>query len=321
MGDESVVGEWVVADGEAGRRLDRFLASKVPDWSRSKLQSFIKAGRVEVCGCAQEKSGTPLLAGQRVRARLPERRPEATPTDLARLAILFEDEHILVVDKPAGLLTHRRESGLEISLAELAQAHCGPLPSPQGTERPGIVHRLDRETSGVIVLGKHEASLEGLLGQFKSRTVSKTYAVLVAGRPRFASDWIEEPLGRQPKHPERMGVLGAADGGRAAETFYQVQERFDGFAYLHCLPKTGRTHQIRVHLNVAGLEVLGDKVYRLRKGKICKLPQAAPPAHRQMLHAQRLELKHPIKGEALVFEAPLPADFARLLDWLRESSK
>jgi len=304
--------EWTVPSEAEGERLDRFLAARVPDWSRSKLQAFIKEGLVEVAGRPQRKSGAPLGAGERVAARLPESRPAADPARARELAVLFEAEHLLVVDKPAGLLTHRREASPEVSLAELAVARCGPLPSPQGEDRPGIVHRLDRETSGAIALGKTEAALAGLLAQFQAREVRKTYEVLVAGRPRFASDWLEAPIGRHPRHPERMGVLPEGEGGRPAATFYEVIERWGDFAHLRALPKTGRTHQIRVHLSSIELEVLGDKVYRVRKGRRPALPEGAPAPRRQMLHAARLELRHPTSGEALSFEAPRPADFEAL---------
>lgn len=317
---EATVQEWQVSSAEEGARLDRFLASKVAHWSRSRLQALIKDGRVEIGGRAQRKSGTTLVAGDRITARLPESQPRARAAQARRLAILFEDEELLVVDKPAGLLTHRGAGGAELSLADMAEAHCGPLPSPQGAERPGIVHRLDRETSGVIVLGKSETGQAELLRQFRRREVQKTYAVLVAGEPRFASDWIEAPLGRNPRHPERISVLAEQDGGRAAATFYEVQERFEGFAHLLCRPKTGRTHQIRVHLCAAGLEVVGDKLYRPQHAKPRTLPEGAPQPRRQMLHALRIEFVHPSTGEPVVFEAPPAADFMALLHWLREST-
>lgn len=305
---------------DAGQRLDRFLVERLEGWSRSRLQGLIRDGLVEVGGRAERKAGAPLAAGASVRVELPPRDPKATPEQGRSLVVLHEDEALLVVDKPAGLLTHRLESGAEVSLAELAEARCGPLPSVQGEGRPGIVHRLDRHTSGVVVLAKQAPALEALLRQFRDREVKKTYAVLTAGEPRFASDWIEAPLGRDPRRPDRVRVLTPAEGGREAATFYEVQERLDGFTYLHCFPKTGRTHQIRVHLNHLGLEVLGDTVYRLRNSRLPSLPPEAPKPRRQMLHALRLELKHPVSGEPLEFEAELPADFGALLAWLKSRS-
>lgn len=311
--------EWVVTAEDEGERLDRFLVERTQGWSRSKLQAFIKEGLVQVDGQVQGKTGIPLITGQRVSVGLPEHAPKASPLQVkGQLHVLHEDEHVLIVNKPAGLLSHRREGGTEISLAELAEAHCGPLPSPQGESRPGIVHRLDRETSGVMVLGKTEAAQTELMRQFQERTVSKTYAVLVSGALRFDSDWIEEPLGRDPRRPDRIRVLEEEEGGRPASTFYEVVERYGDFSLLHCQPKTGRTHQIRVHLNVAKLDVIADKVYRVRTRRNPTLPEDAPKVTRQMLHALRLELTHPATSEALVFEAPLPADFETLRAWLAE---
>ncbi|MFT7487603.1 MAG: 23S rRNA pseudouridine1911/1915/1917 synthase [Candidatus Paceibacteria bacterium] len=319
MATESQAHEWVVSAAEEGVRLDLFLASKLQGRSRSKLQTLVKDGLVEVEGHFQCKSNTNLVQGEVVRAQLPQNAPTVSAEEAARqLPILFEDDDILVVDKPAGLLSHRTEGGNEITLAELAVAHAGPLPSVQGEGRPGVVHRLDRETSGVMVLGKNEQSLNELMRQFREREVTKTYAVLVAGEPRFQSDWIELPLGRPPRHPERMGVKAEADGGRPASTFYDVQERFEGFTFLHCQPKTGRTHQIRVHLSEIEMEVIGDKVYRA-KGKRLKRPgDDAPRSHRQMLHARRLEFKHPVTGQPLSFQVELPEDFQALLDYFRK---
>jgi len=311
--------EWTVATEDEGERLDRFLAARLESWSRSKLQSFVRDGLVTVGERTPTKPGTVLAAGERVRAALPEHDPQPDPDTLTReLAILHEDEDVLVVDKPTGLLSHRTEGGQQITLAELADAYCGPLPSPQGERRPGIVHRLDRETSGVMVLGKTQAAMDELMRQFREREVTKTYAVIVAGTPRFQSDWIEASLGRNPRQPDRMDVVTEADGGRTAATFYEVQERLPGGAYVFCKPKTGRTHQIRVHLTSVGLEVVGDKIYRVR-GRRPQLPREAPNPRRQMLHALRLELKHPTSGAPLTCEAPLPEDFAHLLTWLRSA--
>ena len=311
-------GQWTVTEAEEGERLDRFLAAHIEGISRSKLQVLIKEGRVKIDAREQRKAGTPLNIGDSIETDFPAEEPLATREEsVQRLEILHEDEDLLVVNKPAGLLTHRRDAGNEVSLADLAEAYCGPLPSPQGEDRPGIVHRLDRETSGVIVLGKNEVALEELLRQFREREVTKTYALLVSGEPRFTSDWIEEPLGRDPRRPERISVLDVGEGGRAASTFYEVQERLDGFAFLHCQPKTGRTHQIRVHMNAIGIDVVGDRVYRVRNSTNPKVPSDAPKAHRQMLHARRIELRHPKSGKAVSFESPLPADFEALLLWLR----
>ncbi|MFT7668399.1 MAG: 23S rRNA pseudouridine1911/1915/1917 synthase [Planctomycetota bacterium] len=315
-------GEWTVSPEEDGERLDRFIAGLMKDWSRSKVQGFIKDGMVTVAGEKQLKPSALLTGGASIVAEFPVYAPRASRADSDRLLdVIFEDDDLLVVGKPAGLLSHRRDGGSEISLAELADAHCGPLPSPQGDNRPGIVHRLDRETSGVMVLGKTEKAMKNIMRQFKAREVKKTYGVLVTGKPRFLSDWIDEPLGRSTRHPDRISVLDEDSGGKPASTLYEVQERFNGFAFLHCTPKTGRQHQIRVHMNAVGMDVLGDRVYHVRNSTNRKLPYEAPRPHRQMLHALRLEFTHPTSKERVHFEKPLPLDFVTLLDWLRENEK
>jgi 23S rRNA pseudouridine1911/1915/1917 synthase len=313
--------EWVVDAADEGERLDRFLAERLPDRSRSRLQALVREGRVSVDGEVRKKPGAPLAAGERVRAELPELDPRP---DAARarqeLVVLHEDEQLLVVDKPAGLLSHRTEGGAEITLAELAEARSGPLPSSQGEGRPGIVHRLDRDTSGVMVLARTPEAMEALLRQFREREVEKTYEALVAGEPRFHSDWIDEPLGRHPRQPDRVCVLPEEEGGRPASTYYEVLERLPGGAHLLCRPRTGRTHQIRVHLVSVGLEVVGDRVHRVQ-GRRPALPEGAPRPRRQLLHARRLELTHPGTGERVAYEAPLPEDFTAQLEWLRAAAE
>jgi 23S rRNA pseudouridine1911/1915/1917 synthase len=301
-----------------GARLDAALVAVRVNSSRSKLQALIKSGGVMVDGEVVLKPGTPVASGSELCLTLPAGASAPTAADSRRaLDVLFEDEHLIAISKPPGLLTHRTERGGENSLAELARALYGDLPSLQGEDRPGIVHRLDRETSGVLVLGRTEEALTELMRQFREREVRKTYQALVHGDPRFDSDWIEEPLGRDPRHPDRVAVVPVAEGGREAQTFYEVQERFGELAFLHATPKTGRTHQIRVHLLSIGAPVIGDRVYRLQRGRTPKLPEGVTLPRRQMLHAFKLELKHPVTGDALCFEAPPPGDFAELLEALR----
>lgn len=319
MPEQQVVHRWSVAPAQAGERLDVVLAGELGDHSRSRLQAWIKQGRVsldeEVCA----KPGSLVVAGARIEVRLPEAAPRLDAAEVRKsLEVLFEDEALVVVNKPAGLLTHRTERGGENSLAELARSLYGELPSPQGEDRPGIVHRLDRETSGVIVLGRTDEALAELMRQFREREVQKTYQAIVHGDPRFDSDWIEAPLGRDARHPDRVAVVSREEGGRAAETYYEVRERFGGFTHLSASPKTGRTHQIRVHLDHVGCPVVGDRVYRSKRGGSAPPPPGASAPRRQLLHAQRLELRHPTSGEQLSFEAPTPRDIAAWLEALRE---
>ncbi len=301
-----------------GVRLDVALVAELSELSRSRLQALVRAGGVSLDGEVAQKPGSTVLKGMRIEVRLPEQAPAPSAAESRRsLEVIHEDEHLFVINKPPGLLTHRTERGGENSLAEHARALYGELPSPQGEDRPGIVHRLDRETSGVIVLGRTQGALEELMRQFKAREVQKTYKAIVHGDPRFHSDWIDEPLGRDERYPERMAVVGEDEGGRAASTFYEVQERFGNFTYLHASPKTGRTHQIRVHLQAIGHPVVGDRVYRKLRGSPAKLPENAPAPWRQMLHAYKLEFKHPVSGEPVSFEAEPPQDFIELLESLR----
>lgn len=309
---------WCVPAHQAGERLDRALVEALPTFSRSRLQALIKAGRVRVEGLVARKPGNVVGEGSTIEVDLPQA-PIAPPPreSRRRLQVLWSDDDLAVVDKPPGLLSHRGEGAEEVSLGDLARSAFGDLPSLQGADRPGIVHRLDRDTSGVMVLGLTRESLEGLMRQFRERKVQKRYRALVLGEPRFDSDWIEEPVGRSKRHPDRMNITPLDEGGKEARTFYTVLERFGTAASLACEPKTGRTHQIRVHLSSIGLPVLGDRVYRTKGGRPVQLGAGAPVAKRQMLHAERLQFTHPRSGEGMSFEAPLPADFEEVLEGLR----
>jgi 23S rRNA pseudouridine1911/1915/1917 synthase len=267
------------------------------------------------------KPGAMLFAGQWVECRLA---PPAEPVDRPALSvheplfILHEDAYILVIDKRPGLASHPAEGARDdriATVASLARAHCGTLPALSGHDRPGIVHRLDKDTSGVMVLAKTEESFYFLQSQFKARTLEKEYRCLSYGTARFDSDWIEAAIADHPSRPDRMVVV--KEGGRAAATYYEVVERFAGYTHFRCLPKTGRTHQIRVHMEHAGYSLVGDKVYRARSQQHLALPAECPPAPRQLLHAYRLTFTHPWSREALTFQAPIPPDMERVLAWLR----
>jgi len=309
-----------VPESLAGQRLDKALAELIPGTSRTRLQALIREGRATLDGRPCTRPGTPLEAGARIVLDLAE--PEARGPEVAPqgLELLHEDAAILVFAKPAGLLTHAPSPGSrKPSVAGTAEARCGPLPHIQGADRPGIVHRLDALTSGVIVLGRTARALEDLKAQFKARTVKKRYAAIVHGEPRFDSDWIETAIARVAdgaRGADRFHTV-AAGAGREARTYFEVRERFRGFALLRVEPRTGRTHQIRVHLTSIGHPLVGDRKYRWRGALRVPLPPAAPAPERQALHAERLELRHPETGLAVAFEAPLPEDMRRLLEWLR----
>jgi 23S rRNA pseudouridine1911/1915/1917 synthase len=307
-------------DGHAGWRLDRVLVELIPDNSRARLQAWIREGRVEVDGNRVEKPSVEVAARVSIDIVPPAPVDREVREQMARsFSVLFEDEHLIAIDKPAGMLTHPNERTDQGTLADLAEGRFGPLPKIQGEDRPGIVHRLDRWTSGVMVLGRTPGALEDLKRQFKERTVEKTYLGLIHGVPRFDSDWIDAPIVRPLNRRDRYHVAREEDEGRPAQTYYEVRERFAGFAFLACQPKTGRTHQIRVHLTSIGHPLVGDRVYRQRGALPTPVPDDAPVVDRQSLHAHVLKVDHPVTGERLSFEAPLAADVEALVTWLREN--
>ena len=302
-----------------GARLDRALAALFPEHTRAWAQAQVRAGRVKVDGQTVAKSSAAVRSGAAL--ELSPGAPSEGSGDLQPRAaapaieIVHADEHLIVVNKPAGLLTHRAGARRESSVAEQAESRFGRLPSLQGADRPGIAHRLDVDTSGLLALGRSEPALAGLVRAFRERRVAKRYEAIVQGEPRFDSLWIESPIARSERHPERMEIAAPGEG-RPAETFYSVRRRFRGFAHLDCRPTTGRTHQIRVHLASIGHALVGERTYRAPGGRKSALPDSAPALARHALHAAELAFEHPITGEALVFSCALPPDLAELLAWL-----
>jgi 23S rRNA pseudouridine1911/1915/1917 synthase len=317
MAASEEIESFVVPPEREGERLDRMLVER-SGVSRTRVQHWIKEGRVRVEGAVCSRPGVALEAGWRIELVRPE---EVEVEDFRAVAdelvVLHADESLLVLDKPAGLLVHPGAGRGRHTLAALADLRFGPLPTVEGEDRPGVVHRLDRLTSGVIVMARTQAALESLQAQFRARTVAKTYLALVHGSPRFDSDWIESPIGPDPRQTDRFRVVDIGKG-REASTYYEVRERFHGFTWLCARPRTGRTHQIRVHLSSVGMPLVGDPLYHPGGALAVPLPGHSPSLHRQALHALELELDHPATGERMRFEAPLPEDLARLLAWLRE---
>lgn len=309
-----------VAPGDAGIRLDVFLANQPEVGHRQLARTLIERGAVQLPG-RRVRPGLVLEPGQTVTfAVVPEvpRDPLAPDLPLPEVPVLYDDPCLCVIDKPAGLAAHPSEDRnfFAHTVASWAQARFGNLPTVADAERPGIVHRLDRDTTGVMVVAKTAPVLEALRLQFRERLVEKEYRCIVFGEPRFHSDWIERAIAADPKHPDRMTVVD--EGGRESATYYEVEERFVGFAHVRCQPKTGRTHQIRVHMTSIGHSLVGDRVYRSRLRQHAALPADAPEPRRQCLHARRLVLTHPETQQRLAFEAPLPADMRALLAWLRQ---
>jgi 23S rRNA pseudouridine1911/1915/1917 synthase len=289
--------EFVVSENDAKARLDQFLAKRLPEYSRSRIQQLIRSGFVRL----NEQSTRPrqiVRGGDKIDLIEPppekiDIRPEPMP-----LEILFEDDDLIVINKPTGLTVHPGAGQRDHTLVNALVSHCATLSGIGGKERPGIVHRLDKETSGCLVVAKNDTAHRELSKQFAARTVEKIYLALVAGKLRKAAGVIEAKIGRHPIHRQRMSAT--SPRGRSAKTEYRVIRSSDQASLIECRLHTGRTHQIRVHLHHLGHPVVGDKIYAPRFAK--NLP-------RQMLHAWKLGFRHPRTGEWKHFEAPLPDDF------------
>ncbi len=291
-----------------GARLDVALAALLPAITRTRAQGLIRDGHVIVNSQVAARPGLRLAAGDRIRVRLPapttsELQPESIPLD-----VIFEDADVLLVNKPAGMVVHPAVGHATGTLVHAALAHAPDLEGIGGEIRPGVVHRLDKDTSGLILLAKNDAAYHSLQEQFKSRTISKIYLAIAEGHPPTKTGKVEAPIGRDPKNRKRMAVVGAGRG-RSAVTTYRVREDFRDACLLETHPETGRTHQIRVHLAFLGCPVAGDRVYGHRRPVV--------EAPRQMLHAWRLRLVLPGASEPREFEAPVPRDFERVLAELR----
>jgi len=311
--------KFTVSDAARGTRLDHVVQGLVTGISRNRLQTWIREGHVRWQGAVVTKPGLILLDGGALEIDV-ETRPE-TPVSRSTgdITVLHEDDDIVVIDKPAGMLTHKNSEYGELGAADLVVARFGTMGDLGDPLRPGVAHRIDRETSGVLVFGRTDAALRALKDQFRARSIAKTYTAIVHGAPRFDSDWIESWLGRSERVRDRIGTLPEGEG-RFASTYYETRERFEGFALLAAFPKTGRTHQIRVHMSAAGLPLVGDDLYKPRGRVLSKLPSGAPLPTRHALHAAKLEFDHPTSGERVTFEAPLPPDMLAMIEWLRANA-
>jgi 23S rRNA pseudouridine1911/1915/1917 synthase len=307
---------FVVADGDAGLRLDTYLARVLPDISRARAQALIRSTSVQVSG-RPAKPSLPLMAGLTIDVEIPAPVPARPEPEALPLQVIHDDEDIVVVDKPAGMVVHPGAGHRGGTLVNALLHHVRGLSGIGGTERPGIVHRLDRGTSGVMVVAKHDRAHQQLSAQFRRREVDKQYLALVWGRPP-ASLEMSGLIGRDPRNRQRMS--GRAQRGRAAWTAVMQVEPLDGVSLLRVRIGTGRTHQIRVHLSEAGYPIVGDALYGgVRKG----LPPSLAPLgrlDRPFLHAARLAFRHPGSGQPVVFEAPVPTDLETVLSALRRTT-
>jgi 23S rRNA pseudouridine1911/1915/1917 synthase len=302
--------EFTVSGEETGVRLDVYLARRMPDWSRSQILRLIRSGLVAVDGHQARKGGEEVLAGQRIVVTA-EREEMRARAEALPLAIVYEDDDLVVVNKPAGMVVHVGAGVKSGTLVNALLHHIGKLSSAGGELRPGIVHRLDRMTSGLVIVAKNDAAHRALAAQFKARGVHKTYTVLVHGRVAQEQGEIREPIGRDPIRRTRMKAGGLHP--RDAVTFYRVVRRFQRFTLLEAEPRTGRTHQIRVHFSSIGHPIVGDTLY----GAPSKLPlerREVPTLPRTFLHATSLEFRHPRTGEVLSLKADLPPDLKLFLE-------
>jgi 23S rRNA pseudouridine1911/1915/1917 synthase len=313
--------ELIVPADAAGQRLDRFLAAladedegdaRVLTLSRARLQKLIVAGEITLDGRRVKRAAT-LRGGESVRVALPEPAPTALVPEPMALEILYEDDDVIAVAKPAGLVVHPGAGHARGTLVHGLLAHCRFLSGVGGVERPGIVHRLDRDTSGVVIVAKNDRAHHGLAGQFAARTVRKRYLAFVLGEPAPREATIDTLYGRHPT--VRTRFTGRARQGKRAITRYRVVASRDGVSRLEVEIATGRTHQIRVHLSERGHPVLLDPEYGgrdLRRISDVALREVAHRVGRQALHAARLELDHPVSGAPLCLVAPVPAELALL---------
>jgi 23S rRNA pseudouridine1911/1915/1917 synthase len=301
---------YTVPEGKRRERADKVLAAAFPDHSRAAFQRALEAGLVKADGQVISQADE-VRGGQTLEFSFPEVVVSELKAVDIPLDIIFEDKHLLVLNKPAGMVVHPGIGTGDDTLVHALLAHCaGELSGIGGVERPGIVHRLDKETTGLLVVAKTDAAHRALADQFASRTLHKEYVTLVMGVPKAKSGTIDRAISRHPVHRHRMTV---GEGGRPSRTDWEVLEDFAGQAsYLRCRIHTGRTHQIRVHLKSLGHPVLGDEVYGWKQNP------ALPVPPRVMLHAEHLVLAHPVSAKTLDLKAPLPKDFKQQLAALRK---
>lgn len=289
-------------------RLDKVVQERLPDFSRSRIEGLIKAGYVKVNGIAAIKAGQKVVESDAIAIELPPPVPPIPQPEDIPLNVLFEDSDILILNKAPGMVVHPAPGHASGTLVNALLHHCPDLAGIGGVVRPGIVHRLDRDTSGLMVVAKTQPAMDGLAKAFAThKTVEKTYLALCHGRPRLESGRIENMIGRHPVDRKRMAIV--EKDGKLAITNYRVERVIGPISLIECRIETGRTHQIRVHMASLGCPVIGDSAY----GKSALDKRLSPVPARQMLHAWRLLLWHPVTGEKLSFEAPVPADMAAYL--------
>ena len=306
-----------VTDDSAGQRLDAFIAAAIPELTRSAVQRLIEQGMVLLDG-KECKASHKLATGEEIVVTIPSPQPSAAAAEDIPLEILYEDSDVVVINKAVGMTVHPGAGVNSGTLVNALLGHCTDLSGIGGEVRPGIVHRIDKDTSGILVAAKNDAAHEGLARQFRDHTVKRVYHALVFGSPRSEKGKVEGIIGRHPVDRKRMS--GSARHGRNAVTHWQVIARYPEVTLLKLKLETGRTHQIRVHLSESGYPLLGDSVYggdaRLGNVKDPQLKALVKALGRQALHAKTLGFIHPCKGEYMEFTTDLPEDMQRILDYL-----
>lgn len=306
-----MLNEFYLQVEEDSARIDRYLAEELSDLSRSRIQQLIEQGKVQVNGkvCTSKKIN--LKVGDRITLEIPEAQPlELTPQDIP-LDILYEDDQLLILNKPAGLVVHPAPGHPNGTLVNALLAHCPNLPGIGGVQRPGIVHRLDKDTTGAIAIAKTDIAYQHLQAQLQAKTARREYLGVVYGAPKTESGMIDLPIGRHPQDRKKMSIVPVEEGGRSAITHWRVKERLGNYTLIHFQLETGRTHQIRVHTTKMGHPIVGDPVYGSGRSVGVNLPG-------QALHAWKLKVQHPISGDSIEVTAQLPQTFNTLLDILRK---
>jgi 23S rRNA pseudouridine1911/1915/1917 synthase len=296
---------------QKNERLDRWLSEAITDLSRSRLQKLIEQGNVKLNGqiCTEKK--TKLKLGDRLQVSIPQPQPLELEPEAITLDILYEDKDLIIINKPAGLVVHPAPGNETGTLVHALLFHCQNLSGIGGVQRPGIVHRLDKDTTGAIVVAKNDYAHQHLQAQIKAKTAKREYLGLVYGAPKTETGTINLPIGRHPVERKKMAVIPIEKGGRNAVTHWQIVERLGNYSLIHFRLETGRTHQIRVHSSQIGHPIVGDPLYSSGRSIGVNLSG-------QVLHAWKLSLQHPVSGETIEAIAPLPTDFSKLLEILRQ---
>ncbi len=292
------------------QRLDRWLSHNLPDISRSRLQQLIEDGQVSLNDRVCQVKKTKINFGDRLQVVIPPNQPLSLQPEPIPLDILYEDEHLIIINKPAGLVVHPAPGHSQGTLVHALLFHCQDLAGIGGVERPGIVHRLDKDTSGAIVVAKTDLAHQHLQAQIKAKTAKRQYLGVVFGSPKNSEGKVDLPIGRNSGDRKKMAVVPIEKGGRAAVTHWKIIERLGNYSLMQFDLETGRTHQIRVHCSALGFPLVGDPFYSSN-------PSMGVNLSGQVLHAHKLCLQHPVTGENIEATAPLPDDFTKLLNILK----